>query len=120
MLWDRWGGAATLMDITGDQRCAQRAWLGSGWQEGTGSGPSVRSNTALLACVSILCVLVGASGIWVLDMQWFASMDIAHIPSKAQCALQPEASVQKTGLHFLWRQIKPSQYNLNEVGMVMC
>lgn len=48
-----------------------------------------RNNTALLACVSILHVLVGASGIWGLYMQWFASVDFAHIPSKAQCALQP-------------------------------
>lgn len=77
-----------LTDINGIN-CIHRTLLGSGWQERTGSGPCVRNSTALLACVSILHVLVGASGIWGLYMQWFASMDFAHIPSKAQCALQP-------------------------------
>lgn len=63
LLWDCWGEAAMLMDINGVQHCIHRALLGSGWQEGTASGPCVRSNTALLVCVNILHVLVGASGI---------------------------------------------------------
>lgn len=74
------------MDINGDQHCIHLAWLGSGWQEGTGGGLCVRNNTALLACVSILRAIAGPSGISVLDTQWFASMGFAHIPSKAQCA----------------------------------
>lgn len=100
LLWDCWEGVVTLPDINGDQHCIHLASLGSGWQEGTDGSPCFRSNT-LLSRVSILHVLVGASGIWVLDMHWFASMDFAHIPSKAQCALLPKPSVQKTDLHFV-------------------
>lgn len=80
MLWDCWGGAATLMDIDSHQHCIHLTSLGSGWQEVTG-GSLVRNKTALLTPVSILHVLVGVSEIWVLDRQWFASVDFAHIKS---------------------------------------
>lgn len=66
LLGDCWGGAATLMDTDGDQHCIHLASLGGGWQEETGSGPCVRNNAALLACVtSFMCWLEGVrSACW--------------------------------------------------------